>query len=169
MTRYGAFDAELLLESVSNPRFWMVRRTLVWTGTQGDRIEVPSGFLTDLATVPRFLHWAVLPYGPYTRAAVLHDWLLVSLAQGDRTFTSRDIDGMFRRVMQDLGTPWAVRWLMWAAVRWAALFNGRRAYGRGFARDLPAVLGISLLALIFIPPGALGVSISLLLLKLIGV
>ncbi len=169
MTRRGAFESDLILRTTSEPRLWRLTTALVWTGTQGDRIAVPAGFLTDLATVPRFLHWVVLPYGPYTRAAVLHDWLLEQLAEGDRTFTSRDIDGMFRRVMQDLGTLWAVRWLMWTAVRWGALFNRRRAYGRGFARDLPAVSGVSLLALIFILPGAVGVTISLAMLKLLGV
>src|SRR3954470_10153630 len=116
---------------------------LVWTGTKGDTFVVPTGFVTDFATVPRFLHWEVSPYGAYTRAAVLHDWLLVSLAEwaqrnpaqesgGYVSFppaNSRDCDGIFRRVMEDLGVPWAKRWTMWAAVRWASLFNARRAYG----------------------------------------
>src|SRR3954470_12268074 len=101
---------------------------LVWTGTKGDTFVVPTGFVTDFATVPRFLHWLVSPYGAYTRAAVLHDWLLVELAAWTKTqamhspgsghgpqppANSHDTDGIFRRVMQDLGVPFIQRWIMW--------------------------------------------------------
>jgi hypothetical protein len=173
------FNSELNLVA-AGPTTWALTVPLVWTGTKGDTFVVPTGFLTDFATVPRFLHWEVSPYGAYTRAAVLHDWLLVSLAEWDREVSregggawlppanSRDCDGIFRRVMEDLGVPWAKRWTMWTAVRWASLFNSRRAYGRRIGRDLPAMLGMTLLALPVSLPGALGVLISLGLLKIVN-
>lgn len=183
MERGNGFDSELQIEAASSAT-WRLTRALVWTGTKGDTFTVPAGFVTDFATVPRFLHWIVLPYGAYTRAAVLHDWLLTELAtwveewgtpagrdmeNPDRLkwppANSRDCDGIFRRVMQDLGVPWAKRWTMWAAVRWAGLFNSRRAYGRRIGRDLPAMLGMTLLAVPVVLPGALGVLLSLGLLK----
>ncbi len=37
-------------------------------------IRVPSGFRTDLASIPWALRWVFPPDGPYARAAVLHDW-----------------------------------------------------------------------------------------------
>lgn len=38
-------------------------------------ITVPKGFKTDFASVPRFL-WAFFPpYGKYTEAAIMHDYL----------------------------------------------------------------------------------------------
>lgn len=38
-------------------------------------IIVPEGFVTDLASVPR-LFWNILPpFGEYTEAAIVHDWL----------------------------------------------------------------------------------------------
>jgi hypothetical protein len=190
------FDSDLSIQAAS-PTTWRVIAPLIWTGTQGDTYTVPVGFLTDFSTSPRFLHWLWLPYGAYTRAAVLHDWLLWLLEWWTRLaaqrrvggtataqdapedvrtlifaeglielapsppITSRDIDGVFRRAMKDLGVPWSKRWLGWTAVRWGALFNPRRAYGRGFVRDLPKVLGMSLLALPVILPGAIGVLISL--------
>lgn len=175
-TRRGAFDSELSIQGIDGaPRQWRLLAPLIWTGTQGDTFTVPVGFTTDFATVPRFLHWLILPYGAYTRAAVLHDWLLTELAAWHRAHqaghipadlasppaNSRDTDGIFRRVMQDLGVPWAKRWVMWAAVRAAALFNPRRAYGRAFHRDAPKVFGIALLAAPVILPGAVGVLISL--------
>jgi hypothetical protein len=181
------FNSELNLVA-NGPTTWALTLPLVWTGTKGDTFVVPTGFVTDFATVPRFLHWEVSPYGAYTRAAVLHDWLLLSwpntmpggkVAEADGVSpggafvdeppaTSRDCDGIFRRVMEDLGVPWAKRWTMWTAVRWASLFNSRRAYGRRIGQDLPAMLGMTLLALPVSLPGALGVLISLGLLKVVN-
>lgn len=41
----------------------------------GDVIDVPIGFHTDFASIPRIL-WAVLPrWGKYGNAAVIHDYL----------------------------------------------------------------------------------------------
>jgi hypothetical protein len=165
------FDSELSLRAVSATT-WSLLAPLVWTGTKGDTFVVGVGFETDFATVPRFLHWLVSPYGPYTRAAVLHDWLLIELATWSAEHrhdsaqmyppaNSRDCDGIFRRVMEDLGTPWAKRWVMWAAVRVAAAFNSRRAYGRDFGKDVAKVLLIFVVAAPIILPGAIGVLISL--------
>src|SRR5438128_934582 len=69
------FDSELSIRG-AGPRTWELTMPLIWTGTKGDTFVVPTGFVTDFASVPRFLHWLVSPYGAYTRAAVLHDWLL---------------------------------------------------------------------------------------------
>jgi hypothetical protein len=167
--RHGAFDSELSIHA-AGPTTWRLLAPLIWTGTQGDTYIVPVGFETDFATVPRFLHWLVLPYGAYTRAAVLHDYLIDERINADdprMRVTSRDTDGIFRRVMADLGVPWAKRWIMWAAVRAASLGNPRRAYGRQFWRDAPKVLGCALLAAPVILPGAIGVLISLGIVRLV--
>lgn len=171
----GGFDSELAIRGLT-PTTWSLLAPLVWTGTKGDSFSVPVGFTTDFATVPRALVWKTQTYGPYTRAAVLHDWLLTELAAWDKTHplhgretynhseppaNSRDCDGIFRLAMKDLGTPWLTRWQMWAAVRLAACFNSRRAYGRQFWRDAPAVLGMMLISAPFVIPGLIGVLISL--------
>jgi len=176
--RPDAFDGELRIVAASATT-WALTAPLRWIGTKGDSFTVPEAFVTDFATVPRVLVWKTLPYGPYTRAAVLHDWLLTQLAewqaQVDRgggmagqdwptaepPANSRDCDGIFRRVMEDLGVSWLTRWQMWAAVRLAACFNSRREYGRQFAKDAPAVLGLMLLSAPFVLPGMVGVTISL--------
>jgi hypothetical protein len=166
------FDSELSIRA-RTATTWELTIPLIWTGTKGDTFVVPTRFVTDFATVPRVLHWLVSPYGAYTRAAVLHDWLLVSLADWQRVddsdvgnagrppANSRDTDGIFRRVMQDLGVPWSTRWIMWTGVRWGALFNPRRSYGRQFGRDLAKVLAVSLVALPVALPGVIGVILSL--------
>lgn len=173
------FDSELSIRAVpERPTVWELTAPLVWTGER-DTFVVPAGFHTDFATVPRFMHWLWLPYGAYTRAAVLHDWLLVELARwqeasdGGATMawsppaTSRDADGIFRAAMLDLGVPWAKRWTGWAAVRAASLFSRRRAYGRDFAKDAPRVLGMLLLAAPVVLPGAVGVLLSLGVVRLV--
>lgn len=165
------FDIELSLRA-KTATTWELTEPLTWTGSRGDTFIVPAGYVTDLATVPRFLHWLALPYGPYTRAAVLHDWLIDTRINHDDPalrVTSRDTDGIFRRVMQDLGTPWAKRWTMWAAVRAAALFNPKRAYGRAFHRDAVRVLAIALLAAPAILPGVIGVLISLTIVRIVTI
>lgn len=175
------FDSELSIRAVG-PTTWETTAPLTWTGREGDTFTVPAGFVTDFATVPRFLHWLWLPYGAYTRAAVLHDWLLTELAiwvkARPRTdgqdwnpldpllADSHDIDGIFRAAMRDLGVPWLKRWTGWTAVRWAALFNPRRAYGRGFMQDAPKVLGMSLLIVVPVAFGAIPVLLVLGLVRL---
>lgn len=171
------FGSELAIRA-RTATTWELTEPLTWTG-ESQTFTVPAGFVTDFATSPRFLHWLWLPYGAYTRAAVLHDWLLTALAEwqsvadtdignaGRPPTNSRDIDGIFRVAMRDLGVGWPKRWMGWTAVRWAALFNPRRAYGRDFAKDAPKVLGMSLLVLPVVLPGAVGVLISLGFVRLI--
>lgn len=41
-------------------------------------IEIPKGFITDLASIPRIM-WVVFPpFGRYTEAAVVHDYLYIN-------------------------------------------------------------------------------------------
>ena len=178
MSATTGFDSELSIRA-RTATTWELTLPLIWTGTKGDTFVVPAGFVTDFATVPRFMHWLVLPYGAYTRAAVLHDWLLTELAgwwgvhrndpapHHQPPANSRDTDGIFRLVMEQLGVPWAKRWMMWAAVRAASLFTSRRAYGRQFWHDAPKVGGLFLLALPVLLPGTIGVLVSLGIVRII--
>lgn len=104
---------------------WVLLEPLVYQGKR-ESFTVPAGFVTDFASVPRVATWLVPRFGRYTLAAVLHDWLL-EVAIGQGLVSSRDADGLFRRVMRELGVPPVRRWLMWTGVRWAAPLNrGRR-------------------------------------------
>lgn len=163
------FDSELSIRTVTSTT-WELTAPMAWVGTKGDTFVVPEGFVTDFATVPRFLRGIIDDTGPYTPAAVLHDYVLAFLINHPDPLlriSSRDADGIFRRVMHDLGTPWAIRWPMWAGVRWAALFSSKRARGRQFGKDAPQVLAVSLIALLVIVPGAIGTLISRLFVRLL--
>ncbi len=176
--RGNGFDSELSIQAAS-PTTWRLTSPLIWTGTKGDQFTVPIGFVTDFATVPRFLIWKTPPYGAYTRAAVLHDWLLTELATWHRQIhggkrageewgdgfappaDSRDCDGIFRRVMEDLKVPWLTRWEMWAAVRLASCFSDQRSYGRRFWLDAPRVFAVAVLSVVPTLIGAVPVLASL--------
>jgi hypothetical protein len=84
---------------------------------QGERdlFKVPAGFVTDFASVPGLFTWLVPRYGRFTKAAILHDFLCDEAKEG--RFIRSQADGIFRRVMRELGVGFIRRWVMWAAVR----------------------------------------------------
>ena len=144
------FDSPPLTVRRASDQLWEVVEPLVYRGRR-DTFVVPAGFTTDFASVPRIVVWLIPRFGRYTPAAVLHDWL-VTAGLTTRAVTSRDADGLFRRVLRELGVPPVRRWLMWAGVRWGAL--GRPLRRPGWWRDAPALLALSVLAAPFVVPPA---------------
>ena len=151
-------DANPLVKQVGD-RDWEVVEPLTYRGTT-DEFVVPAGMPTDFASVPRAFVWFLPRYGRYTRAAILHDYLWRFRVNDPTEPISRaDADGLFRRVMRELGVPFLRRWIMWTAVRLAALTkpDGRK----GWIRDAPQVLLVSIVALPFVLPPALLVLVGL--------
>lgn len=115
-----------------------------------DTFTVPAGFVTDLASVPQWLTWLVPIQGVGDRAAIVHDWLCTQLERHGvqvqmSPANARDTDGIFRRILRELGVGRVRRTLYWLGVRWGALANPARR--DGWWRDAPVVLPLSLLAL----------------------
>lgn len=81
-------------------------------------IIVPAGFVTDLASIPR-LFWNILPpFGKYTEAAVVHDWVY-----RQHLFPRATCDAILLEAMQLCGVNWISRQLIYRNVRafgWAA-------------------------------------------------
>lgn len=140
------------------PATWELVEPLTYRAEREQWI-IPAGYRTDLATHPRIISWLVPRSGRYTPAAILHDYLITNEYPAG-TITAVDLDGVFRRVMLELGVSTARSWLMWAGVRWGSLASGRRA---GWLQTAPAVLGISLVALPVLLLGVPGVALGLLL------
>lgn len=122
------------------------RRGKLWT--------VPEHMVTDFATVPRVAVWLLPKFGKWTEASIMHDW---GCEHGIQLglITSVENDRMFREIMNEAGVSWLARWLMWAGVRWGALFNPIRR--PGWFTDFWKLIGISLVALLILPPAAVGI------------
>lgn len=97
----------------------------------GAFIEMPKGFITDFASVPRILWNLLPPTGKYGKAAVVHDFLYVTGRVGEIRVTRSYADGVFRDAMEDLGVGKVRRTLMWLAVR----VGGGRAWDSYRAAD----------------------------------
>jgi Protein of unknown function (DUF1353) len=142
---------------------WEVRKDLKYDG-QVDSFTVPIGSPTDFASVPRVFVWFLPRYGSYTMAAILHDYLWrARAAKGKMDWV--DADGIFRRAMRELEVPFLRRWIMWAAVRWTALFKHRGR--KGWWPESWRVILFSLLALPFVAPPGFLVLLALLLFDLV--
>jgi len=103
-------DIELIDEST-----WMVTKPLVYQSDIIGKIVVPSGFITDLASVPRvpivYLSWGSRAH----REAVIHDFLY---RIGCPINVPRYIaDSVFLEAMTCRGKPWHIRYPMYAGVR----------------------------------------------------
>ena len=68
-------------------------------------IEVHANFITDFASIPRWLWWLYNPTGPYGKAAVIHDYIYrnVFLRRPDgKPYTKEEADLIFELGMQVL-------------------------------------------------------------------
>ena len=74
------FLTRLDLQDDPQPDMWVVMSPLVWSDPLFGRIEVPVGFRTDLASIPRALRNLKMldPAGCSRRPAAVHDWLYAS-------------------------------------------------------------------------------------------
>jgi hypothetical protein len=147
----------------TSPTGWRLLATMTYHGTR-ETFVIPAGQETDFASTPMTLRALFPPYGSYTAAVILHDFLWRELASAGQ-ITYRDADGLLRQAMGTLGVPSVRRWAMWAAVRWGALCT-RRGGHRDWWRDVPAVLGMTVVALPLVVAPVVANGVSLLLLAL---
>jgi len=83
------------------------------------RFEIPMGFVTDGASVPRVMWWLFPPSGRYMAAALLHDYLLQS-----GLVTRAQADHLFLEVMVRMDVATWRRVTMFAAVRVFGIIKG---------------------------------------------
>lgn len=93
-------------------------------------VEVPRGFISDGASVPRLLWSWIPPLGRYGQAAVLHDYLRVVKefrVEGTDNIhyvTTKESDDLFLEAMEVLKVGWFKRNIMYLAVRAMAIIKG---------------------------------------------
>lgn len=80
----------------------------------GETITVPSGFISDGASVPRIFWTLFSPFGEYFRAALVHDFLYTG---ANRVYNRAESDRIFLEAMVEAGVPFIRRRLIYRAVR----------------------------------------------------
>ncbi len=118
----GLYDQATILLPFADQFWWIVYKPVGWVPEAADgpdviRVDVPKGFVTDLASIPSYL-WAILQKtGRYGNAAIYHDWLY-----WQQSCPRETADAVFNRTMHDMGVDAVSRNLIWAGVR---VFGGR--------------------------------------------
>ncbi len=107
----GKFSTPLDLRA-TNPGEWQVISPLVYTSNDGNIYIVPTGMITDLASIPKLLRPAIDRNGLSRPAAVLHDYLYLigslSRKQADELFLEALLSCGVNSVVAK-GMYWAVR------------------------------------------------------------
>lgn len=137
--RSGRFAGKLVLvlldnrdgPAIRNGRsLWALQRALEYRTGDGDGDElivVPPGFVTDLASVPRFVWSFYPPDGPWAKAAIIHDYLYFTRGTGewrdevgitrDRPYSRKEADDILREAMADRQVGRWEQFVIWASVR----------------------------------------------------
>lgn len=130
MSAFTRFDGEEQLvynkaaSDITGKDLWATRpgfRYYVGHEDSSVYVDVESGFLTDGATIPRFLWWLLPPIGEYTQCTTLHDKLcttyyVIELIDGTeyKVFIDRKrIDEILQESMDVKNvTPWKKKVIM---------------------------------------------------------
>jgi hypothetical protein len=103
-------------------------------GSTNTALVIPAGFVTDFASIPAGLRAILERQGPYSRAALLHDYLY--WAQG---CTRRQSDNLLMIAMQETNVPWAERQAVYRGVRLGGL-SAWKSNGRERQSGVPHVV-----------------------------
>jgi len=105
------FASELCLVARWEPGEWALTAPLIWQEPKL-RIEVPTGFITDLASIPSGLRGSLNVTGLSRRPAVVHDYLYCV-----QTIQRPQADDFLRRALIAEGETFAVAQAFWLGVR----------------------------------------------------
>ena len=110
----STFTKPLKLEYIDGKEWKLTNAFVYYTDlpVKYKAFTIPSGFITDFATIPKILCFVFDRFGKYGKAAVLHDYLYSQCP------VSRDTaDDMFLEAMKVLGVNKTRRYLIYFAVR----------------------------------------------------
>ena len=116
---------------------WLLTRSFRYQILDTDLvIEVPAGFVTDFASIPRPLWTLASPHGFYSRASIIHDFLY-----WDQRCTREQADGIMLIAMQESAVGFAERQAIYAGVRaggQSSWDGNASARAQGMLRTVPA-------------------------------
>ena len=120
---------------------------LEYTSEDNIDYKIPKGFQTDFASVPKPL-WAFFsPFGKYTQAAVLHDWLY----KGNGVNSRKEADALFFEAGVSSCMQKISMFIMWFFVRLYAWFAYTSPEGVKGKIDTAGVVGIVLAIIVILP------------------
>lgn len=95
-------------------------RTLTYTTCDGWTLEVPAGFTTDFASIPRIFSAVIPTRGRYNRPAIVHDFLYQH-APADPTTgrycTQARADSILREACENCDVRLTQRWAIYLGLR----------------------------------------------------
>jgi hypothetical protein len=120
----SSFTTELVVRKLSDG-LWEVREPFEFHlgAEEGPEfVDVPVGFITDFASIPRILWPFLPPTGNYGKAAVIHDklYVLPIILNVNGTFRRAergDADRILREGMEVLEIGWFTRKIIYLGVR----------------------------------------------------
>ena len=110
-----AVQSPMIISPTGDGKYWVLRAPLVYEHPDTKEIiEIPRGFATDLASVPRLFWTAFPPCERYTTPAVLHDYLYwIQSPECDR----KCADDILLLAMQEAGVDRLTSTAIYSAVR----------------------------------------------------
>jgi hypothetical protein len=114
----SSFTNALILKKYQKQEWEVIQDFTYEVGSlgSGEKITVPSGFVTDLASTPRCI-WSIFPTDAnYSQAAVLHDWLCFKKGNVERHYDNKEASKIFLEAMEVLKVNKASRLMMYYAV-----------------------------------------------------
>jgi Protein of unknown function (DUF1353) len=114
---YQAVHPATVTRFGGDERWYLLHDPIGWKANpppdyQYPPVEVPAGFVTDLASVPWYL-WNWLPAdGSYMHAAIVHDWLY-----WDQQRTREEADNILKVDMTDLKVSYLKLQAIYQAIR----------------------------------------------------
>ena len=73
----SSFTSPLVITLMENGRCWKLVRAFTYRiGSEYSNapVRVPRGFITDFASIPKFLFWLLPWWAKFNKSSVLHDW-----------------------------------------------------------------------------------------------
>ena len=149
VNRFGGKLVLVLLDNKYTPSIkkgrslWGLHDPLTYRPSDGEHtITVPKGFVTDLASIPRWAWTLVPPDGPWVKGAVIHDFLYATRGTGawkrhpsgntrEAPYTRAEADWILRDALENRGVDVLRRNIIWLAVR----LGGARGWGHDDSRQ----------------------------------
>lgn len=98
----SSFTSRLIIELLPDGKRWQLNRPFTYRiGSRYSRhfVSVSKGFVTDWASIPKFIFWLLPWWAKFQKGAVLHDWLYKVKYIMGKPITRKQADDVFLEAM----------------------------------------------------------------------